>query len=173
MSTFATERLLVEQWGADLADQGRYRQLCGDLERILTPRVLNFLPQPLHVGTRENSIENWISKRDVEADMYTVRRANDRQLVGLLLLAEITDADGSATIHLGYLFAENAWGKGYATELLRGLIPWLGRHGEAKALFAGVQKGHDASVRVLQKTGFRKVHRAPDGETDMFTLRIP
>jgi RimJ/RimL family protein N-acetyltransferase len=57
---------------------------------------------------------------------------------------------------VGYVFARDAWGRGFATETVRALCGFgfetLGAH----RLRAGVFVGNAASARVLEKLGFRR-----------------
>jgi RimJ/RimL family protein N-acetyltransferase len=53
----------------------------------------------------------------------------------------------------GYIFARDAWGRGYATEALQTMVelaPTLG----IRVLTASCHAGHAASARVLEKCGF-------------------
>ncbi|MGB3635831.1 MAG: GNAT family N-acetyltransferase, partial [Rubrobacteraceae bacterium] len=83
------------------------------------------------------------------------------QAIGLTILFE-TDAGsvpGGIEIRIGYLLSEPAWGKGYATELIRGFIGWSRGHTKIHSLAGGVKRGNAASARILEKNGF---HAVPD-----------
>jgi ribosomal-protein-alanine N-acetyltransferase len=72
------------------------------------------------------------------------------ELVGSTGLAFETSTRAST----GYVFAVDAWGRGYATECVRamkGLAASLG----VRRLYAGVHPEHRPSARVLEKAGFR------------------
>jgi RimJ/RimL family protein N-acetyltransferase len=56
---------------------------------------------------------------------------------------------------LGYWYAPQAWGHGYASEAARALIARLMREG-AESFHAGCFEGNDASHRVLEKLGFEE-----------------
>ena len=53
----------------------------------------------------------------------------------------------------GYLFARDAWGRGYATEALTAIVSLAAGLG-VRRLFAYCHPSHDASVHVLEKCGF-------------------
>jgi RimJ/RimL family protein N-acetyltransferase len=61
-------------------------------------------------------------------------------------------ADRAAT---GYVFAKDAWGKGYATESLRAMIALAAQFKVAR-LYALCHVDHQASWRVLEKCGFNR-----------------
>ena len=53
----------------------------------------------------------------------------------------------------GYVFARDAWGRGYATESLRAMIA-IGESLRLRRLYAICHVDHHASSRVLEKCGF-------------------
>jgi RimJ/RimL family protein N-acetyltransferase len=61
-------------------------------------------------------------------------------------------ADRAAT---GYVFARDAWGKGYATESLRAMIA-LAAEFKVVRLYALCHVDHQASWHVLEKCGFKR-----------------
>lgn len=131
---FETKRLSIRPWSTD--------EPTDPLRAILTPPVLAHLPPPL----QHADPERWIADRLDESEVYAVM--TDGALIGLVMLAHF-DA-----VHVGYLLAEDAWGQGFASELLHGLVKAL----SAKApldLRAGVAKDNPASARVLEKAGFK------------------
>lgn len=152
---FHTERLRVRPWSARLTDPA----LPAALSPLLTPEVLADLPPSLQLT--DKGIGAWIRSRASESDVYLVEHGD---LVGLLLLADTGDA-----LHLGYLFGQAHWGKGYASELVAGLVDTNHTHGRHR-LIGGVSARNLASARVLEKAGFRidPDHSTP--ETQFFTL---
>ena len=76
-------------------------------------------------------------------------RANGALLGGSGLVMEA--ADRAAT---GYVFAQDAWGKGYATESLRAMIALAAEVGVSR-LYALCHVDHLASRRVLEKCSFQ------------------
>lgn len=167
MTGFATKRLRVTPWEAALDDPAGRPALERRLAQILTPPVLRPLPPSVQLDETEGQTANWIAARRDVSDVWLVE--TDGTLIGLLMLFSDPDGDEDCA-HLGYLFAEEAWGKGYATELVRGLAAHL--DGTARiTLLAGVDRANPASARVLEKSGFR-----PDPETtsaDTLRFRRP
>ena len=61
-----------------------------------------------------------------------------------------TTATGSVEVRLGYLLAENAWGKGFASELIEGFVDWCRGQEAITSLAGGVEADNAASRRVLE-----------------------
>ena len=55
---------------------------------------------------------------------------------------------------MGYWYGRPHWGRGYATEALRGVLAHAGPVWGMRALLSGHFVDNDASGRVLEKAGF-------------------
>ena len=169
---FTTDRLAVRNW-APLLDIGDERQrLETALTGILTPRVLEHLPEPLQLSSSADAVSEWIEARLEESEVSLVYSNQNGPILGVLILAKRASADPVRKIHIGYLLAEEAWGKGYATELVSGFAKSLER-GPRTLLIGGVGQGNVASARVLTKAGFRLSETLSTPETDMFVYGVP
>lgn len=139
-----TERLLLRKPGD--ADAGTiFERYAGD------PRVGRYLAWPIHATLGDTHLFlNFSAAQWAEwpAGPYLVFE-ND-VLVGSTGLAFETATRAST----GYVFAVDAWGKGYATECTRAMKALAAELG-VKRLYAGVHPGHEPSARVLVKAGFR------------------
>lgn len=169
---FSTNRLQMESWSASLNDIQHRRLLVGELEAILSPKVLHHLSEPLQLSNGSEGIDDWISARDAESDVFTIRDLVSSDLVGLLILAEFPQDDAMKSVHLGYLLAEQAWSKGFATELIAGLVDWYRALGAPVQLVGGVGTTNIASAKVLEKNGFKQNAVLTDGETATYELTI-
>lgn len=69
------------------------------------------------------------------------------------------DRDG--TVEIGYGVAPGFRGRGFATEAVRALAGWAFTHPEVKRAVAECSPENAASIRVLQKSGFRLVRSGP------------
>lgn len=58
------------------------------------------------------------------------------------------------TAELGFCFAEDLWGQGYATEVCRAILDYGKEKIGLQIVFARANAGNAASVRVLEKLGF-------------------
>lgn len=114
-------------------------------------RVGRYLAWPIHRSLDDTYL--FLNFAEAEwaqwpAGPFLVFHGNE--LVGSTGLAFETSTRAST----GYVFAVDAWGRGYATECMRamkGLAASLG----VRRLYAGVHPEHRPSARVLEKAGFR------------------
>jgi RimJ/RimL family protein N-acetyltransferase len=60
-------------------------------------------------------------------------------------------------LNLGYRFAEQAWGKGYASELAAASLAFAFEDLGKPEVFAVVRPAHLASIRVLEKVGMQRI----------------
>jgi ribosomal-protein-alanine N-acetyltransferase len=60
--------------------------------------------------------------------------------------------------NLGYVFGSNYWGKGYAYEACSGLIEYLFNEYQLKKLKAEVHFENIASIKLLEKLGFKRLY---------------
>ena len=95
-----------------------------------------------------------------------------QDLLGLLILVGFEEPDGVLTVRLGYLLAENAWGKGIATELVKGFVHWCEEQDFSIQLLGGVEKENGASTSVLIKAGFEKAADLSTDQTETFRLNV-
>ena len=89
------------------------------------------------------------------------------RLLGLLILSYQPEA---WQVHLGYLFDETAWGQGYASELVGGVVTALAPVAPVEGL-GGVARDNPASARVLVKNGFAVRDDLSDAETEIYARR--
>jgi RimJ/RimL family protein N-acetyltransferase len=167
---FETDRLRVENWNGALRDGGGRAALLAALADLLTPAVTKYLPEPMRLAGGPGAIEAWAAARDAESDVFCVRDKQTRALRGLLILGADQDAAGGLTLRLGFLLAESAWGQGYATELVHGLVAWCESQELSGQLLGGVEPQNAASAAVLIKAGFSRDAGMSSGDTDMFRL---
>lgn len=78
----------------------------------------------------------------------------DEQLIGFVNDVEMR----SDTVEMGYVIAPAHWGRGYATEALRGLIGYLHTRG-FREVVTGAFAENAASLRVMEKAGMTKLEK--------------
>jgi ribosomal-protein-alanine N-acetyltransferase len=84
----------------------------------------------------------------------------DRTLIGSAGFKDLPDEFG--TVELGYGLVPAYRGRGYATEAARALIDWAFAHPAVRRATAECLRDNDASIRVLERLGMRRVGRDGD-----------
>ena len=166
---FQTSRLTVKNWDAELGNPAALEELSNELRSILSPAVLAFLPPSMRLNVEKDPILPWIQDRNAESDVLEVR--DNGVLIGLVILAFDDSALNLETVHIGYLFGEEFWGQGYASELVQSLVNALAARAPIE-IVGGVDTGNPASARVLEKVGFRKSNASVGGETVKYSLEL-
>lgn len=164
MRAFETARMRVCSWELDLAEAARRAALRADLAAILTAPVLEHLPPSLALPETAHPVEDWIAARHAVSDVYAVRDRASHELAGLIFLFQMPEVQEGGTVHLGYLFGERFWGRGYASEVVAGVVTALLK----TAINAGVSRANPASARVLVKAGFLRDVAASTADMDVF-----
>lgn len=90
-----------------------------------------------------------LSQRD---DRYVAGIYLDEELIGFLNDVEIRDG----RVEIGYAIRPDHWGKGYATQMLRGAVEDLFCRGYREVV-AGAFEENKASIRVMVKAGMSKI----------------
>lgn len=163
---FQTERMAIDQWDTAYPE-GALANISAELQAMLTPNTLAFLPPSMQLAATPTASLDWVAARKAESNLFAIRAKQTEYLLGLLILNESSNPDYTE-IRLGYLFAEQHWSKGYATELLKGLAGWCHRTKHPLKLVGGVEKGNRASARALEKAGFTVSADLSSKETDTF-----
>ncbi len=167
-NSFETLRLRVVEWhGVEHTDGLSLPRI---VQNLLTEVVTAPLPDAWHGPYSESRAQAWIRDRDAEGSTHLVV-SQDSESVGLLLLYESEKSKSPGhELRVGYLIAEPHWGKGYATELLRGLVQWAESQSYG-SIVAGVAADNAPSQRVLEKTGFVRVDD-DDGEEWFYAIHF-
>ena len=142
---FTTARLRVRSFKE--ADRGAMEKLLTDREIAKT----YMLPDLESVEAVDRLFARF-RELSVKEGRYVAGIYLDKELVGFM---NDVENDGNR-IELGYVIARDRWGKGYATEMLRGAIADLFRRGYEEVV-AGAFEENKASVRVMEKAGMEKI----------------
>lgn len=162
--TFETERLLAKEWHALSPSDWQQQDLAYVVSTLLTEPVTRALPPSWQGRYTVGRARAWVSERDQEGTTLLIVDKSTKQAMGLIILFEM-DAEGGRDgieVRLGYLLSEPAWGKGFASELVRGFVAWCRGQASITSMAGGVAQDNPASKRVLEKNGFRPVQS--DGE---------
>lgn len=166
---FDTERLSILHWSSSLEDSNKKLQLAETLVQILSPVVLEHLPPSVQVEQTTEAVLTWIDDRSEGSDVHLVINEQSQTLIGLLVLVSEPQNEAHTKIHIGYLLSSKAWGNGYASELVAGLLQQAASQAPM-TLIGGVAKGNEASAHILQKHGFSIDPNLSDDETEVFKI---
>ena len=144
----------IQPWAADQTGDEVRSNLLMELSLILSARVTEFLPDELRYEPGTTNVETWIASAAAGSIVFLARTIEENELAGVLIVHDSVPANGVATIRLGYLFGENYWRRGLATELVRGLADTLEKSGFTGEVSGGVEAENAASAAVLVKSGF-------------------
>jgi len=133
------------------------RPVAADAESIFEryasdPRVTRYMAWPTHRSIEDT--RGFLEFCDAQwqvgpAGTYVIVRTED----GLLLGGTGLDFETPTRAETGYVLAQDAWGHGYATEVLGAMVGLARALGVAE-LTAGVHPANGASIRVLEKCDF-------------------
>jgi aspartyl-tRNA(Asn)/glutamyl-tRNA(Gln) amidotransferase subunit C/ribosomal-protein-alanine N-acetyltransferase len=123
------------------------------------PRVTRFLGWPTHRSLADT--EGFLAFCAAEWERWPVGPFMiEARADGLLLGSTGLGFESPSVAATGYVLAQDAWGRGYATEALTAMRDLAGRLGVTR-LFALCHPDHRASSRVLEKCGFALEARLP------------
>jgi RimJ/RimL family protein N-acetyltransferase len=118
--------------------------------RLLTPAVVKPLPNDWQGITTANKALEWLRLRLAECELQAIALRSSAEVIGFVFVYH----QGDDEHHIGYLLGEAFWGRGYASEVLLGLVEYYRAGLTDCTLLAGVEAGNGASIRVLEKCGF-------------------
>jgi RimJ/RimL family protein N-acetyltransferase len=144
------------------------RPIASDLERLFAiygdPATHQFNPfgPLLKIEQAQALLEKWTRHWDQQGygQWAIASRADPEHVIGFggIDARYFLEVE---RINLGYRFAPDAWGQGYATELGRAALEFGLIELKLAEIFAIVRPTHQGSIRILEKIGMR-VH----GELD-------
>lgn len=162
-SSYQTTRLQI----AEIFDSYQSPEFLGSVMETLTPSVVGNLPPYFQNVNSISSAQEWLNHVVSDGRLFIVKRRDDSKAIGFVFLS--TEKGGDT--HIGYLLGESFWGKGYATEILKGLIDFIGSEDHVTRLIAGVATDNVASIKLLQKLGFI-LSSSEDNDTIFYEYRL-
>lgn len=161
-----TSRLDIAPWHDSAADD-----LAEFLGLLLTPAVTASLPPGWGIAADNRpQLDAWIADRDAEGSVFLV--ADTGRPIGLLIVGEVGGRDECTDLRIGYLLIEDAWGSGFATELIAGFVERCREAGKVNSISAGVAAENGASINVLERAGLTRLRSERDGEL-MYRIDLP
>ena len=143
-----TDRLVLRT--LRLSDARRYSNFVSDWD---IAKMTGSLPYPLPVLSAEIKIEMLLSRRRRGlAYPYAITKNGD-DMIGVMDIFKRTNQED---YELGYWVARDYWGKGIASESALAVMKEAQRCFGVTRFVAGVFVDNPASMRVLEKIGFKK-----------------
>ncbi|HVU10988.1 MAG TPA: GNAT family N-acetyltransferase [Phototrophicaceae bacterium] len=144
---FETERLSVRHFQPDDLDD--FAALCAD------PRVLRYVGDG---GTLPRSeVERWIGicQAKYAARGYGTSAVFERSTGKFVGYCGVIRAPGNDFDEVVYVFSVAAWGKGYATEVVRAMIGYVFARSGLERIYATIDPDNGASIHVAEKVGMQ------------------
>jgi RimJ/RimL family protein N-acetyltransferase len=111
------------------------------------------------IGLFDGEIRRKREDRSYEAMGGTIVERETGEAVGQM---SFRHGDERGTIELGYGINPSRWNRGYATEMARAMVSWAQQRAEVERIVADCLTTNAGSIRVLEKTGFRRTGERDD-----------
>jgi len=150
-----TERLVLRE--LKLEDAAAFSKLVGDYD---VAKMTGSLPHPFPLYSAEFKI--MYMRRQKQRGLaypYAITR-NGGELIGVM---DLFRSAPDAALEIGYWIGKPYWGQGLSTEAAKAIIQEAKTTLGVQALVAGAFADNPASLRVLQKLGFK-----PTGIENMY-----
>lgn len=149
METFQTKRTILRRF--NLSDLNNMIQLESD------PDVMKYTPSriPQVVEKTDERLKSLVEKRTTYAPLgvWAVELQGTSDFIGWFMLIK-TEFE---VPELGFMIVKDQWGKGFATEVAQALIEFGMNDLKYSGIAAVTDHDNAASIRTLQKLGFRKM----------------
>lgn len=148
-----TERLYIQRLRYEDAEEIFYAYAS-------KPLATRYVSWPTHQSLRDTRsfLKYAVSAWDAGMDYsFSVREKSTYRLVGSMGLVV-----GTGNMQVGYIFSPTVWGRGYATEVCRAVLPIAKRVAGTATIGTFVDVDNVASARVLIKSGLVEEARHPN-----------
>jgi len=95
------------------------------------------------------------SKNYLYSTLWTAISKTEKRMIGDFCIYGEPNENGE--IEVGYGTYEEFQNRGYMSEIVSGIIEWTKKQPIVKSIIASTDKTNVASVRVLEKNGFKKI----------------
>lgn len=159
---FETEHLRVRKFGTEDTE---------NLYRIhLDEEVKKWIPGECYEDPEEaQEAAEFFADCVTKKELPYVLAAELKETGELIGDTGINEVEGKpAEVEIGFVIRRESRGKGYATELLKAMTAYAAETFHVRVLYGRVMKGNNASVRVLEKNGYRFVTEESGAEDDPY-----
>ena len=167
METIESPRLLIRRYTDTEADAAAAFALYGD------PRVMAFIPVALKDRGQAAEFVARQAKMDDDArgcwHGLVVCLRQSGEVIGEVGM--FVGPEAEATGDVGYMLRPETQGRGYATEAAAAMIGHGFDHWQLRRVTAGCDARNDASQRVIERLGMRRMEGMPDESAKDASLR--
>ena len=160
---FETERLYIYPYSVEDFDD--FFRLNGDED------IMRYIrPVKSREDTKlffEQVLDDYITKPGL--GRWGMRLKEDNRFVGSFAVIPVQQ---SRDIQLGYALLKDAWGRGYASEAVRGGINYVFDQLKLSSVAAITEAANEASQKVLLRNGFLFEKTFDEGEKKLFLYRL-
>lgn len=149
-ASLATPRLILRRWRE--ADRQPFAAINAD------PRVGEFLLGPLPRAMSDSLIERYEAQFERDGiSLWAVERCEDARLIGIAGLQPVPfETHFTPAVEIGWHFAPEAWGHGYATEAAAAAREHAVALKGLGEVVSFTVPGNLRSQRVMQRLGFKR-----------------
>lgn len=141
-----TERLILRDWrGEDIDD---FHRVCGD------PRVMATLGPAMSRDQTAGLIADLRERaRTFGHTFWAAERSSDHRVIGFtgLVRGNIPQTEGK--LEIGWRFAADCWGKGYAREAAQAVLVWAQENREGEPVIAITAHTNARSRALMERLG--------------------
>ena len=150
-----TERLVLRP--LELSDAPAFSQLASDYD---IAKMTGSLPHPMPLYSAEFKIMSLRNRKQRGLAYPYAITLDGGELIGVM---DLFRSAPNAALEIGYWIGKPYWGQGLSTEAARAVITEARETLGVEALIAGAFADNPASLRVLEKLGFKQT-----GKTEMY-----
>ena len=162
MNLFETEHLTIRQFRA------------GDAERLyeyhLDEKVQKWMPNESYKSVEEAgeaiAFYSDCTEKEQLPFVLAVELKETGELIGDTGINEVVGKPRE--VEIGFVISDRYSNRGYATELVEAMTIFAFEKFDIETLYGRVMHGNDASVRVLEKTGYTFLKEEFDAEDDPY-----
>lgn len=151
-----TPRFTITRFSLDMAQSVYENSQDTDIRRFVPDEVYN------SVEEASETIEFLMSRYDSTVDpfVYPIITNDGGKNIGYVQLCKL-ELEEEENWEIGYHIAKDFTGKGFATEAVKAFLPVMAQNHNLNEVYGICLAENLASIRVLEKCGFRQIYQGP------------
>jgi len=160
---YSTSRLNVYK-NCDINDD-ELNEILDFVIASFTNNVVKYLPSYFNNIKTKHDANKWYKNMLEQSEFFIVKRISGN-IIGFLFTFKDHDQ-----INIAYLFKEEFWNKGFASEVLISYISFIKKTKTISKLVAGVTSSNTSSIKLLKKLNFT-IENNTNSNTSFYSLII-